>query len=87
LTGPDAVSAHACSRSPFSPPRKSSVSTLAHLGTCHHLVGDHATADEQWCHADALLGDLDPSATEQIHVQLAIIDGSAAEAFRRRGRK
>ncbi|WP_336215253.1 AfsR/SARP family transcriptional regulator [Nonomuraea sp. LPB2021202275-12-8] len=58
-------------------------STLAHLGACHYLAGDHEAAQEQWCSAHALLGDLAPSATDQTHTQLAIIDKSAADAFRR----
>ncbi|MEU7858707.1 BTAD domain-containing putative transcriptional regulator [Nonomuraea sp. NPDC049141] len=58
-------------------------STLAHLGACHYLAGDHAAAHEQWRHAHTLLGDHDPS-TNQIHTQLAIIDKSTADAFRRR---
>jgi Flp pilus assembly protein TadD len=56
-------------------------STLAHLGACHHLAGDHAAAHEYWRHAHALLGDLDPSTTDQIHTQLTTIDKSAADAF------
>ncbi|MFD1547262.1 AfsR/SARP family transcriptional regulator [Nonomuraea guangzhouensis] len=59
-------------------------STLAHLGACHYLAGDHAAAHEQWRHAHTLLGDHDPSTTNQIHTQLAIIDKSTADAFRRR---
>lgn len=58
-------------------------STLAHLGACHYLAGDHAAAHEQWRHAHTLLGDHDPSTTNQIHTQLAIIDKSTADAFRR----
>ncbi|XVQ06501.1 BTAD domain-containing putative transcriptional regulator [Spirillospora sp. CA-255316] len=58
-------------------------STLAHLGACHHLAGSHAAAHEHWHRAHALLGDLDPSTTDQIHTQLAIIAKSAADAFRR----
>jgi tetratricopeptide (TPR) repeat protein len=56
-------------------------STLAHLGACHHIAGDHAAAHEHWRHAQALLGDLDPSTTDQIHTQLMTIDKSAADAF------
>ena len=59
-------------------------STLAHLGACHHLSGNPAAAVEQWLHADALLSDLDRSATEQIQNQLAIIDRAVADAFRQR---
>ncbi|WP_326634873.1 tetratricopeptide repeat protein [Nonomuraea fuscirosea] len=59
-------------------------STLAHLGACHHLAGDHPAAHEHWRHAHTLLGDRDSSATDQIHTQLAIIDRSAADAFRHR---
>jgi DNA-binding SARP family transcriptional activator/Flp pilus assembly protein TadD len=58
-------------------------STLAHLGAGHHLAGDHAAAGEHWRHAHALLGDLDPFATDQTHTQLTLIDKSAAEAFLR----
>jgi DNA-binding SARP family transcriptional activator/tetratricopeptide (TPR) repeat protein len=56
-------------------------STLAHLGAGHHLAGDHAATAEHWRHAHTLLADLDPSATDQIHTQLATIDRSAADAF------
>ncbi|WP_407941381.1 tetratricopeptide repeat protein [Nonomuraea cypriaca] len=59
-------------------------STLAHLGACHHLAGDHATAGEHWRHARALLRDLDPSTFDQVHAQLTTIDRSAADAFRGR---
>jgi DNA-binding SARP family transcriptional activator len=58
-------------------------STLAHLGACHHHAGDHAAAHQHWRHAHTLLGDLDPSTTDQIHTQLTTIDKPAAEAFRR----
>jgi DNA-binding SARP family transcriptional activator/tetratricopeptide (TPR) repeat protein len=63
--------------------RYAEASILAHLGVCHHLAGDHAAAHEQWRHAHTLLGELDPSTTDQIHTQLSIIDESAANAFRR----
>ncbi|WP_246082954.1 tetratricopeptide repeat protein [Nonomuraea diastatica] len=56
-------------------------STLAHLGACHRLAGDHAAAREPWRHAHLLLGDLDPSTTDRIRVQLATLDGSAAGTF------
>ncbi|GAA5065466.1 BTAD domain-containing putative transcriptional regulator [Thermocatellispora tengchongensis] len=59
-------------------------STLAHLGACHHLAGDHASAGEHWTHARALLRGLDPSTADQIHAQLRTIDTSAADAFRGR---
>jgi tetratricopeptide (TPR) repeat protein len=59
-------------------------STLAHLGACYHIAGDHAAAPQHWRHAQALLGDLDPSTTDQIHTQLTTIDKSAADAFRGR---
>jgi tetratricopeptide (TPR) repeat protein len=59
-------------------------STLAHLGACHHLAGDDAAAHEHWRHAHALLGGLDPSATDQIHTQLTTIDKPTADAFRGR---
>ncbi|WP_433515412.1 BTAD domain-containing putative transcriptional regulator [Nonomuraea sp. CA-143628] len=59
-------------------------STLAHLGACHYLAGDHLAAHEHWRHTHTLLGDHDLSATDQIHTQLAIIDKSTADAFRRR---
>jgi DNA-binding SARP family transcriptional activator/Flp pilus assembly protein TadD len=63
--------------------RYAEASTLAHLGACHHLAGDDAAAHEAWRRAHALLGDLDPSTTDQIHTQLTTIDRSAAAAFRR----
>ncbi|MEO3796759.1 BTAD domain-containing putative transcriptional regulator [Nonomuraea sp. B10E15] len=56
-------------------------STLAHLGACHRLAGDHAAAREHWRHAHLLLGDLDPSTTDQIRAQLAALDGLAAATF------
>ncbi|XRQ09490.1 BTAD domain-containing putative transcriptional regulator [Actinomadura welshii] len=59
-------------------------STIAHLGACHHVAGDEEAAHEGWRDARTLLDDLDPSATDQIRTQLTTIDGSAAEAFRRR---
>lgn len=59
-------------------------STLAHVGACHHLAGHDPAAHEQWRHAHALLGDLDPSTIDQIHTQLMTIDKSAADAFRGR---
>jgi tetratricopeptide (TPR) repeat protein len=60
-------------------------STLAHLGACHHAAGDAAAADERWRQAHVLLGDLDPSTTDQIHAQLTTVaTESTADAFRRR---
>jgi DNA-binding SARP family transcriptional activator/tetratricopeptide (TPR) repeat protein len=59
-------------------------STLAHLGACHHLTGDHTAAHKHWHHAHAILGDLDPSTTDQIHTQLTTVDKCVADAFRRR---
>ncbi|MEU5876457.1 BTAD domain-containing putative transcriptional regulator [Spirillospora sp. NPDC047279] len=56
-------------------------STLAHLGACHYLAGDHAAAQEQWRDAHALLGGLAPAATDQTRTQLATINAPAAEAF------
>jgi hypothetical protein len=63
--------------------RRPEASTLAHLGAGHHLAGDPAAAREHWRAAHALLGVLDPSATDQIHTQVAIIDKPAADAFLR----
>jgi DNA-binding SARP family transcriptional activator/Flp pilus assembly protein TadD len=55
---------------------------LAHVGACHHVAGDRAAAHEQWCRAHALLGELDPSTTEQVHAQLrTVVDGPTADAF------
>ncbi|MEO3875197.1 BTAD domain-containing putative transcriptional regulator [Nonomuraea sp. B12E4] len=59
-------------------------STLAHLGACHHLAGDHAAAGEHWRHSHALLRDLDPFTFDQVHAQLTTIDRSTADAFRGR---
>jgi tetratricopeptide (TPR) repeat protein len=60
-------------------------STLAHLGACHHVAGDAAAADERWRQAHVLLGDLDPSTTDQIQAQLAtVVAEHTADAFRRR---
>ncbi|MHA6619956.1 hypothetical protein [Pseudonocardia sp. DLS-67] len=42
-----------------------------------------AAAHEDWRHAHAVLADLDPSATDQIHTKLATIGKPAAHAFRR----
>ncbi|MEO3802198.1 BTAD domain-containing putative transcriptional regulator [Nonomuraea sp. B1E8] len=56
-------------------------STLAHLGACHRLAGDHAAAREHWRHAHLLLGDLDPSTTDQVRAQLAALDERAAATF------
>src|SRR5262245_9670963 len=61
------------------------ISTVAHLGACHYLADDKAAGREQWRHAHACLGELDQFTTAQIHAQLAVIDKSAADAFRRRG--
>jgi tetratricopeptide (TPR) repeat protein len=62
--------------------RYAEASILAYLGACHHLAGDRAAARAQWRDAHALLGELDPLTTEQIHDQLALVDGSVADAFR-----
>jgi DNA-binding SARP family transcriptional activator/Flp pilus assembly protein TadD len=61
--------------------RYAEASILAYLGACHHLAGDHGAARAQWRDAHALLGELDPSTTDQIHAQLALVDGSVADAF------
>jgi tetratricopeptide (TPR) repeat protein len=62
-------------------------STLAHLGACHYVAGQHAAADDQWRHASTVLGNLDPSTIDQVHVQLATLDDAAAEAFRSAARR
>jgi DNA-binding SARP family transcriptional activator/Flp pilus assembly protein TadD len=61
--------------------RYAEASILAYLGACHHLAGDHAAARAQWLDAHALLGELDPFTTDQIRAQLALVDGSVADAF------
>jgi hypothetical protein len=48
------------------------------------VAGDHAAARDQWLDARSVLGDLDPSTVDQIHTQLALVDGSVADAFRQR---
>ncbi|GAA2639317.1 BTAD domain-containing putative transcriptional regulator [Actinomadura fulvescens] len=57
-------------------------STLAHLGACHHLTGDHAAAREHWRRAHTLLGVLGSTAADQVYAQLAIVNDSLADAFR-----
>jgi DNA-binding SARP family transcriptional activator/tetratricopeptide (TPR) repeat protein len=63
--------------------RYAEASILAHLGACHLLAGDHTAAHEHWRQAHTLLGDLDPSTTDQIHTQLSMTGKSVADAFRR----
>jgi tetratricopeptide (TPR) repeat protein len=63
--------------------RYAEASILVHVGACHHLAGDLASAREQWLDARALLNDLDPSTADQIHTQLTLVDGYTADAFRR----
>lgn len=63
--------------------RYAEASILAHLGACHRLAGDHASAHEHWRAAHTLLDDLDHSTAAQVHTQLSITDESVADAFRR----
>jgi tetratricopeptide (TPR) repeat protein len=47
------------------------------------LAAARTTGQEHWRRAHAVLDGLDPSATDQIHTQLTIIDAALADAFRR----